>query len=60
MMTAIDFRVALARLGLKQKEFAEKVGFDPATICRYARGKKPVPHVIEHTIGIMLERTQTP
>lgn len=42
-MTNTDFRAALARLGMEQKDFAAAVGVSRNTVSRWALGKWEVP-----------------
>ena len=41
MISAADIRVARARLGIKQDEFATKFGVDQATISRWEKNGPP-------------------
>ena len=59
MMTAKDFRLALAHLDLQQKQLAELTGYAEETISRYARGHRKVPIGLAKTITAMLDQAQT-
>ncbi len=56
MMKAIEFREAMKRLEMQQKQFAELTGYTQESISRYARGKVPVPLQLELIVGYMLEK----
>lgn len=46
-MTGPDFRAALARLGLRQRELAAILGSAPQTISGYATDRLPIPRTLE-------------
>jgi DNA-binding transcriptional regulator YiaG len=53
MMTATDFRVALAQLDIPQKRFAEMTGYRAETVSRWATGDQPVPRVAELVVELL-------
>jgi len=42
-MDAENFKLALKKLGLTQKQFAELTGYHQDSIGRFAQGKEPIP-----------------
>jgi transcriptional regulator with XRE-family HTH domain len=54
MMTATDFRVALAQLDIPQKRFAEMTGYRNETVSRWATGSKTIPPNVELIVRLML------
>ena len=69
MITAADFRLALAQLNVPQKRFAEMTGYRAETVSRWATGENPVPRVVELAVELLLykateerdgKRTRTP
>ena len=55
-MTSSDFRVALRRLGIPQKKFAEMTGYRPETISRWACGHETVPRNVALIVSLLAER----
>jgi hypothetical protein len=53
MMTALEFRVALVELEMTHGDFATIVGRQRETVSRWARGRLPVPQIVEIVIGHM-------
>jgi transcriptional regulator with XRE-family HTH domain len=48
-MTGSQLTDSLRRLGWLQREFAARMGFDKATVSRWAHDKQPIPpHVDEY------------
>jgi len=57
-MTNTDFRAALARLGMEQKDFAAAVGVSRNTVSRWALGKWELPKWLPLAID-SLERNRS-
>ena len=53
-MTALQFRVALKRLGLSQRRLALRLKLDPKTTNRWARGKSPIPEAVAQLLTAWL------
>ncbi len=53
MMSASDFRVALARLDIPQKRFAEMIGYRNETVSRWATGLNAVPKNVELILSLL-------
>jgi transcriptional regulator with XRE-family HTH domain len=46
-MTAAEFRETLAALGLTQRAFAAEVLVDIGTVNRWAKGRRPIPGIVD-------------
>jgi transcriptional regulator with XRE-family HTH domain len=53
-MTKDQFREALKSAEWSQKQFAERMGFDAATVSRWASGKRPIPQHIEEYLRVVV------
>ena len=59
MMTGTDLLTTLRALGVSQKDFAKRIGYDKATISRYVRGHLEIPPVVELAVAGLERLEQT-
>jgi len=57
-MTAPEFRAALKTLGVSQRWLAARLGVDPVTVWRWARGDLPVPQYAAFALELLSELTE--
>ena len=54
-MQAVDYRVALARLGLSRSQMADILKVNRQTSCNWYSGKSRIPYPVELVITRMLD-----
>ena len=59
MMSAADFRVALAQLDMPQRRFAELTGYRTETISRWAKGRTKIPQNVTFIISLLRDQART-
>jgi DNA-binding transcriptional regulator YiaG len=59
-VTPIEFRAAIAALGMSQGSAAEFLGVSLRSVHGWARGDYPVPETVAKLIGLMVDRKIAP
>jgi len=47
-MNTLEIKIALMRLGIKQRQIAEQLNLDPSTVCQVINNKRTSRNVSEH------------
>lgn len=57
-MEGRDLKVARAKLGISQRELAERLGLTQVTIARYEKAVSEIPKVVEIAVECLVREAQ--